>query len=118
MHEVSLIENVLALVEQEQVMQKRTGQAFARVTLIKLRLGALGHAAPDALRFCFDAVTTGTIAEGSRLEIETIPGAGWCADCRDTVPLVERFAACPVCAGNRVTMTSGDDLRLVEMEVE
>ena len=107
MHEVSLIENVLALVEQQVVAEDKLADS-----------GALGHAAPDALRFCFDAVTTGTIAEGSRLEIETIPGAGWCADCRDTVPLVERFAACPVCAGNRVTMTSGDDLRLVEMEVE
>jgi hydrogenase nickel incorporation protein HypA/HybF len=113
MHEVSLIENVLALIEQE-----RTRHAFARVNMIKLKVGALGHTEPDALRFCFDAVTTGTIAEGSRLEIEMIPGEGWCADCRDTVALDDRFGACPVCAGGRVRMTGGDILRLAEMEVE
>jgi hydrogenase nickel incorporation protein HypA/HybF len=112
MHEVSLIENVIALVEQE-----RAKQAFDRVTMIKLRLGALGHAEPEALRFCFEAVTSGTIAEGSRLEIELVPGEGWCPDCRNTVPLAQRFDACQICAGSRVTMTAGDDLRLVEMEV-
>ncbi len=113
MHEVSLIENVIALVEQQ-----RTDDPFIRVTRIKLTLGALGPAAPDALRFCFEAVTTGTIAEGSRLEIELVPGVGWCADCGKSVPLDERYGACPVCAGGRVRLTGGDLLRLEEMEVE
>ena len=113
MHEVSLIENVLTLVEQE-----RAKHTFARVNVIRLKVGALGHAQPEALLFCFDAVMSGTIAEGSRLEIEMIPGEGWCADCRDMVPLDARFGACPICAGGRVQMTGGDVLRLAEMEVE
>jgi len=112
MHEVSLIENVIALVEHE-----RTKSAFARVSMIRLRLGALGHAEPAALRFCFAAVTAGTIAEGSGLEIEIVPGEGWCPDCGNTVALAQRFDACPVCQGNQVKMTAGDDLRVVEMEV-
>jgi Zn finger protein HypA/HybF involved in hydrogenase expression len=61
MHEVSLIESVIALVEQE-----RTRQAFVRVNTIRLQVGALGCADPGALRFCFDAVANGTIAEGGR----------------------------------------------------
>jgi len=113
MHEVSLIENVIALVEQE-----RTRQVFARVTMIRLNVGALGCAEPEALRFCFDAVATGTIAQGARLEIDVMPGEGWCADCGSTVPLAERFGRCPLCAGSRVKMTGGDTLRLTEMEVE
>ena len=113
MHEVSLIENVIALVEEE-----RTRQVFERVTMIRLDVGALGCAQPDALRFCFDAVASGTIAQGARLEIVVTPGEGWCADCGSTVPLVERFGACPLCAGGRVKMTGGDALRLAEMEVE
>jgi len=113
MHEVSLIENVIALVEQE-----RRKQVFARVNMIRLTVGVLGHAEPDALRFCFDAVAAGTIAEGARLEIETVPGEGWCADCGRTVPIEELFGPCPVCAGVRVRMTGGDALRLAEMEVE
>ena len=113
MHEVSLIESVVALIEDE-----RRKQEFSRVRMIRLHVGALGHAEPDALRFCFDAVARGTIADGARLEIETIPGEGWCADCRRTVRLEERFAACPACGNARVRMTAGDELRLAEMEVE
>ncbi len=113
MHEVSLIESVVALVEQE-----RAKQAFARVNLVRLQVGALGHAEPEALRFCFEAVTRGTIAEGARLEIEVVPGEGWCADCHRTVPLDARFGACPVCARGPVRMTGGDALRLSELEVE
>jgi hydrogenase nickel incorporation protein HypA/HybF len=113
MHEVSLIESVLALVEQE-----RRKQAFARVNVIRLRVGVLGCAEPSALQFCFDAVTAGTIAQGALLEIEPVPGAGWCADCQRTVPLAERFGACPLCEGARVRMTDGDALCLAEMEVE
>lgn len=113
MHEVSLIESVVALVEEE-----RQKQPFVRVTRIRLTVGTLGCAQPDALRFCFDAVTRGTIADGARLEIETTPGEGWCADCQDTVKLEERFGACPICEGHRVRMTGGHALLLSEMEVE
>jgi hydrogenase nickel incorporation protein HypA/HybF len=113
MHEVSLIEDVIALVEQE-----RTRQPFVRVNAIRLLVGALGHVEPDALRFCFDAVAHCTIAAGARLTIDIVPGRGWCTDCRAEVPLDDRFGDCPVCAGAHVRMTGGDELRVADMEVE
>jgi hydrogenase nickel incorporation protein HypA/HybF len=112
-HEVSLVESVVALVEDE-----RRKQSFARVRMIRLKVGALGHAEPEALRFCFDAVAIGTIANGARLEIEMVAGAGWCSGCDRTVPLEERFGACSVCGNPQVRMTAGDELRVSEMEVE
>ena len=113
MHEVSLIESVVALVEDER--RKRN---FSRVRTIRLAVGVLGHAEPEALRFCFDAVTLGTIVEGARLEIEQVPGRGWCCSCHHSVSLSERFSACPVCGGTQVKMTDGGELRLSELEVE
>jgi hydrogenase nickel incorporation protein HypA/HybF len=113
MHEMSLIESVVALVEDE-----RRKQDFSRVRTIRLVVGVLGHAEPSALRFCFEAVTRGTIAEGARLEIEQVPGQGWCGSCRQSVSLSERFAACPVCGDTQVKMTDGGELRLSELEVE
>ncbi len=110
---MSLVESVVALVEDE-----RRRHYFSRVSVIRLAVGALGHAEPEALRFCFTAATSGTIADGARLEIETIPGAGWCPGCCRTVPLEERFAACPCCGDVEVRMTAGLELRLSEMEVE
>jgi hydrogenase nickel incorporation protein HypA/HybF len=112
-HEMSLVESLVELVEDE-----RRKQDFSRVRMIRLRVGTLGHAEPEALRFCFDAITSGTIADGARLEIETVPGEGWCSHCRRTVPLEDRFAACRLCGIAQVRMTAGDELRLAEMEVE
>ena len=73
---------------------------------------------PEALEFCFAAVASGTAAEGARLEIERIVGAGWCLDCERSVPLAERFGACPECGRYRVQMTAGDELKIREMEID
>jgi hydrogenase nickel incorporation protein HypA/HybF len=78
----------------------------------------LGHVEPEAMLFCFEAMSRGTIADGARLIVERIPGAGWCAACEKTVALEDRFGACPHCGQLRVRMTSGDELRVREMEVE
>jgi hydrogenase nickel incorporation protein HypA/HybF len=111
-HEMSLVESVVALVEDE-----RRRQAFSRVRVVRLQVGALGHAEPDALRFCFDAIARGTVAEGARLEIDVRAGEGWCEACRRSARLDDRFADCPTCGGV-LRMTAGDELRLTELEVE
>ena len=113
MHEISLVESVVALIEDE-----RRKQNFSRVRAIRLKVGTLGHAEPEALRFCFDAVTSGTIAGGARLEIEMVPGAGWCSACQRTVPLEERFSACLLCGNSYMRVTTGTELCLAELEVE
>ncbi len=113
MHEMSLMESVMEIVEDEA----RKAGAKA-VTVVKLAIGELSHVEPEAMAFCFEAVTRGTVAGGARLEIERVPGQGWCLDCAETVALTERFGCCPKCGNHRVQMTGGDDLRVAELEVE
>jgi len=113
MHEVSLIESVVAIVADE-----RRRQAFSRVRAIRLEVGELGHAEPDALRFCFEAVTKGTIADGARLMIDMIPGQGMCSACGQRAAMLDRFAVCPLCGSPTVMMTAGGELRVAELEVE
>jgi len=113
MHEMSLVESVIDLIKDQA---RKDG--FRKVSIVRLAVGELSSTLPDALLFCFEAVSRGTIAEGAVLEIVTVPGQGWCMDCTKTVPLSERFGACPECGNYHVQMTSGDDLRLSELEVE
>ena len=113
MHEMALCESIVGLVEDAA-----RAQDFSRVKSIVLDIGVLGHVAPDAIEFCFAAVSRGTIADGARLVIERTPGAGWCLDCGKTVPLAERFGACPDCGQYHVRLTAGDELKVREMEVE
>ena len=102
MHEVSLVENIVALLEDE-----RRRHEFSRVRMIRVCVGALGHVEPDVLRFRFDAGTSGTIA-----------GEGSCSACHLVVPINDRFAACPLCGNVDVRIIAGEELHLAELEVE
>lgn len=112
MHEMSLAENVLQIVENTL-----RAEQCSRVRTVVLEIGELAAVEPDAMRFCFDSVTRGTIAEGARLEIIEQPGAGWCPVCNKTVALHEQFALCPECDGP-VRITGGHEMRVKELEVE
>jgi hydrogenase nickel incorporation protein HypA/HybF len=113
MHEMSLTEGVVEILQEEA-----RKQGFSRVRLVRLEIGAIGGVDPQAMAFCFDAVTRGTLAEGARLEIVTTPGQGWCLDCGKAVPLSERFGACPECGHHHVQMTGGGEMRVKELEVD
>ncbi len=112
MHEMSLAEGVLQLIEDAA-----RAQEFARVTAVWLEIGQLAGVEVEAMKFCFDAVTRGSLAEGARLEIIATPGSGWCMQCSLTVPLAEVFGACPQCGRHQVQVTGGTEMRVKELEV-
>lgn len=113
MHEMSLAEGVLQLVEETAQREKAQ-----RVKLVVLEIGRLSSVEPEALKFCFEAVTHGSIAHGAALEIVSVPGAGWCMPCGETVPMTESFGACPKCGSYQVQPTGGADMRVKEIEIE
>lgn len=112
MHEMSLCESILGILEDHA-----RGQGFRRVTGVWLEVGALAGVEPEALRFSFEVVTRGTLAEQARLEIIEVPGQAWCVRCERNVPVSQRFDACPRCGGFGLQLTAGDELRVKELEV-
>ncbi|RIX44108.1 MAG: hydrogenase maturation nickel metallochaperone HypA [Rhodocyclales bacterium GT-UBC] len=113
MHEMSLAEGVLQLVEDTA----RREQA-QRVKLVVLEIGRMSSVEPEALKFCFGAVTRGSMADGAQLEIVEVPGAGWCMQCAETVPMEELYGACPQCGSHQVQATGGTEMRVKEIEIE
>ncbi|HEU0186554.1 MAG TPA: hydrogenase maturation nickel metallochaperone HypA [Gallionellaceae bacterium] len=110
---MSLAESVLQIIEDTARVQP-----FSRVRSVVLEVGALSAVEPEAMTFCFDAVTRGSLAEGARLEIVEIPGTGWCMHCGKNVTLNERYGLCPDCGDARVEITGGTEMRVRDMEVE
>ncbi len=113
MHEMALTESMV-----EIAVEAAEKQGAVKVKRVFVDVGALSCVETEALLFCFAAVSAGTIADGAELEIARIPGVGFCLDCGKSVPLAERFGACPECGRYHVQMTRGDDLRVREIEVE
>ena len=113
MHEMSLAEGVLQLIEDSARQQD-----FAKVSTVWLEIGELSGVEVESMKFCFDAVTRDSVAQGARLEIITLPGTGWCMACAVTVPMHEVFGECPHCGGHQMQVTGGTEMRLKELEVE
>jgi hydrogenase nickel incorporation protein HypA/HybF len=112
MHEMSIAECMLEIVETTA-----RGNAAARVSAIRLELGALSPVEPHALEFCFDAVARGTLAEGARLEIVTLAGEAWCMPCGERVGLQRRGDPCPRCGGHQLEVVRGDEMRVKEIAI-
>ncbi|TKB54729.1 hydrogenase maturation nickel metallochaperone HypA [Ferrimonas aestuarii] len=113
MHEMSLAEGIVQIIEQQAQSQQ-----FQRVKEVQLSVGELAGVEIEALRFGFDAVTRHTLAEGSRLVIDTTPGLAYCFDCAKQVPLSRRGNPCPLCEGHSLQVVDGTQMRVSSLEVE
>ncbi len=113
MHEMSLAESVVDLVDYRA---RREG--CQRVKTVRLEIGKLSGVEPEAIRFCFDEVAGGTLAEGAALDIIEQDGHAWCFDCGQLVPLASRSDPCPECGGFRLRMDEGVAMRVKELEIE
>ena len=112
MHEMSLCESLLDILKAEA----EAGN-FTRIKRITLEIGPLSTVEPEALRFGFDVVMRGSLADEAKLDIVTPPAEGRCLSCFELVTVTDRFAPCPKCGGTELQISGGDALRIKEMEV-
>ena len=112
MHELGIAQSLLEIVEREA--QPYEG---ARVKRVWLRIGKLSAVVPDALRFAFDAITRGGMAEGAALEIEEVPLSIRCHACEADFIVEDPFMICPRCGAADVEMVSGRELEIRSMEI-
>lgn len=89
----------------------------ARVTSVRLEIGALAAVEREALAFCFGAAARGGVAAQARLEILEVPGRGWCLQCDRVVPIGGPLDPCPACGSDRVQATGGTEMRVKDFEI-
>ncbi len=112
MHELSLCESVLQVIEQQALVEN-----YQTVTAVYLEIGALSGVDPEAMRFCFDSVVQGSLAEKARLEIIEIAGQAWCSACKANVLVEQRYEGCPNCGSYPLQINDGDQMRIKQLEV-
>jgi len=113
MHEMSIAQSLITIIEEE--MEKHGATSLKSV---RLHIGQMSAIVPDALSFCFQIITEGTALEGARLDMEMIPLRGSCRECGEEFEVRDYAFVCPACAGTQVDSISGQDLSIVEMEVD
>ncbi|TSA12712.1 MAG: hydrogenase maturation nickel metallochaperone HypA [Deltaproteobacteria bacterium] len=113
MHELSIAQGILDIIQNEAEKN-----AIERVSAVRLKLGKLTAVEPSSLSFCFELITKGTLAEGARLEIETVPITGRCAQCGREFTLEDPFCNCPVCQGLKIDILTGREFYISEIETD
>jgi hydrogenase nickel incorporation protein HypA/HybF len=64
-HEKALMDDLL-----RKIVAQAEAEDAARVTRIRVRLGALSHFTPDHFREHFEDASRGTLAEGAEVDVE------------------------------------------------
>lgn len=109
MHELSITRNIVAT-----CVEHAKGRP---VKAVQLKIGRLSGIEVQALRFCFDLCTEGTVLSGAELKIEEIEGRGECQACGERVALERLVAVCPCEKRARLSLVAGDELLIHAMEV-
>lgn len=113
MHELSLAEDMIQLVEETARRENAK-----RVKTVVLEIGRLSAVEPEALRFAFDVVKSGGAAADAVLKIIDVPGEGICGACNQTAAMEENYAACPTCGSYDMRPTTGTRMWVKEIEIE
>lgn len=112
MHELSLMESLRDILEAEAVSQH-----FETVQVIELTMGPFSHVEAEALRFCFDSVMRGSLAEEAELRIHWQVAAARCPVCGHHCSPQTRYDPCPACGAFGLKIESGDELMISHLEV-
>jgi hydrogenase nickel incorporation protein HypA/HybF len=109
LHELAITESVV-----EAVTERLPG---ARITCVRLEIGALSGVVADSVRFCFDLVTEGTNLEGARLEITQVAGRCRCRVCGTDFEPDGPIALCP-CGSIEIKVLSGQELKIASVQCQ
>lgn len=112
MHELSIAGNIVDIVERSVASAPP-----APVLRVTVRVGRLSGIVRESLEFCFEAVTAGTRLEGARLVTEDVPVRLRCGACGHLSMTDDISFACAACGSSDVTLESGTELQVVEVEL-
>jgi hydrogenase nickel incorporation protein HypA/HybF len=121
MHELSLMRQVVALVETALA-----GAPGARPTMVRLRVAAFSHLHehdPEALSSAFALAARGTRAQAAALEVIAVPVAAACRSCGRRWELgpgdLERVVAgCEACGTGPLAVEPASEVVLHELVLE
>ncbi len=112
MHEFGIAGEILNVVYSEAAKHEAK-----KVTVVKVRVGVLRGIVPENLRFLFESLAMGTIAEGAPLVIEEEPVVIECGECGTTEAGAMTWE-CSACKSPRISVRGGDSLRIVSIDLD
>ncbi|MBN1192610.1 MAG: hydrogenase maturation nickel metallochaperone HypA [Coriobacteriia bacterium] len=114
MHEMGIAEGILA-----SAIEGAGGASAKRINSVNVTIGELTQVMEDALQFAWEALRTGTIAEGAELNVTMLGARSKCADCGHEW-FHDRYsgARCPSCESYVVLLLQGREMKIDSIDID
>jgi hydrogenase nickel incorporation protein HypA/HybF len=110
MHELSVLKEVIRIVEKAVADQK-----LSKVAAIVLQVGELCGIYTGYLEELFPIAVHNTSMEGVSLKIQVIPANARCHECEKVFNVIKNDGTCPGCMGKSYEALSGREFLLKEI---
>ncbi|MBU0730143.1 MAG: hydrogenase maturation nickel metallochaperone HypA [Proteobacteria bacterium] len=108
----------LAMNIVEIATQNGLAENAGKINMVELEIGSLAGVMVEALTFCFEAATKGTLAEGAALQINDVQAKAKCTKCGTLFFIQSHFDDCPDCGNPAAEIIQGMDLKIISITVD
>jgi len=113
MHEYSIVQSLLDSCE-ENAKQNNAKE----ITKVVVKIGVLSGVEPDLLQIAFDTFKEKTICENSEFIMNIQPVLIQCQKCGEESELKKHEYSCPKCESIEINILDGEDMYLMQLEME
>ncbi len=113
MHELGITENILSI-----VLSHGEEKDAKKILKISLKIGEMTQIVDECIRFYFDQLSEGTIAQGAKLVVENVPIRVRCTNCGNIKEAPDYNFNCPSCGNICIEFVSGRELLVEDIEIE
>jgi len=110
MHEMSVVESLVKLVEKYANNKK--------VSKIVVKVGKLSGIEPYFLKECFEVFKENTICSEAKMEIVEIEKKIFCEDCKKEFEIRGFDFRCPNCKSENTKLIAGNELYIDYIEIK
>lgn len=113
MHELSVTESML-----EITLRHAQGAGAGSVTNIYLVIGDLSSIIDDSVKFYWEMIARGTIAQNAELHFKRLKTRLSCLDCSHEYEPSDGVLACPNCQSIRIKILQGEEFYIEAIDIE
>jgi hydrogenase nickel incorporation protein HypA/HybF len=114
MHELAIAQSIIDAVGEKAATCNAT-----RIKSVRLLIGEASGIFADSLTFSFEMLASfDPVLDGARLLIDEVPHRAHCRHCNCVFAVAHFIARCPACQTWDTEIVSGDELQILEMEIE
>lgn len=113
MHEYSIVQSLLDSCEENAVKNSAT-----KVTKVVIKIGVMSGVEPELLKTAFDTFKEKTICEDAEFIINIQNVVIRCNECLNEAVLDSIEYYCPKCKSTDLNILDGEDMYLMQLELE